>query len=411
MTRVFFYEQEVDGLCENTLYVFTADVFNLLQPDDPGIKPNVSFLLNGEIVFDTGDVPANLVWNTYGFTFTTDPGQTSVTLALQNNAPGGAGNDLALDNITFRACGPEALILPTEIANICEDGNPIDLTATINGEQYDTPAVQWQQSFNEGATWENIPGATDLDYPFTNLSAGVYYYRYLLANGAGNLDNPFCRVVSNVKIVNVVPKFYTIIDTLCAGLGFELKDNIYTETGIYTDSLLTSLGCDSIVTLDLTIVDNVNMEAEFSMLNPTCSNVENGSIISDTIFNGTEPYTIEVNGELNSTGDMIDIGGGDYNYIITDRYGCTLDTLLALENPPEFFVDIGDDITVNLGDPITVEAFFSEPVTDFDWQTIIELDCDPDCQTLDFFPINNSVLTITGHFGSTRLYRRRQLAN
>jgi hypothetical protein len=167
-----FYEEEIEGLCDNTLYAFSADIINLIPPGRNIIKPNVSFLLDGNVVYSTGDIPENATWNTYGFTFTTDPGQTSVTLALRNNAPGGNGNDIALDNISFRACGPEALILPMEIANICEDGSPIDLEATINGDQYDTPVIQWQQSFNAGVTWEDIPGETDFTYTHTDLNQG-----------------------------------------------------------------------------------------------------------------------------------------------------------------------------------------------------------------------------------------------
>ncbi|MCB0549235.1 MAG: hypothetical protein KDD19_16775, partial [Phaeodactylibacter sp.] len=102
-----FYEQTVDGLCENTLYEFTADVINLIRNSVSNhIKPNVSFLINDEVRYSSGDIPQNEQWNTYGFTFTTEPGETSVKLTLRNNAPGGIGNDLALDNISFRACGP-----------------------------------------------------------------------------------------------------------------------------------------------------------------------------------------------------------------------------------------------------------------------------------------------------------------
>ncbi|MEZ4956611.1 MAG: hypothetical protein R2825_23845 [Saprospiraceae bacterium] len=249
-TPGLFYEQEVEGLCENTLYVFSVDVYNLMLAN--GIRPNISFLLDGLVVYQTGDISNNQKWNTYGFTFTTSPGQTSITLALQNNAPGGIGNDLALDNITFRPCGPEALILPTDIANICEDGSPIQLEATVVGSQYNTPNFQWQQSFDEGMTWVDIAGETGMTYTHTDLSGG-FYYRYLLANDPSNLLNSKCRVVSNIKIVNVVPKFYTIVDTLCQGLAFSLGNNLYSNTGIYVDSLLIHW-FDSIVTLDLTIV-------------------------------------------------------------------------------------------------------------------------------------------------------------
>lgn len=138
-----FYEQRVDNLCENSVYEFSADVINLYQTGRNGIRPNISFLIDGVNFFTSGNISEDETWKTYGFTFTTGPGQTSVTLSLRNNAPGGIGNDLAIDNISFRACGPEALILPLEISNICEDGDPITLDATLNGDQYDNPAIQW----------------------------------------------------------------------------------------------------------------------------------------------------------------------------------------------------------------------------------------------------------------------------
>jgi hypothetical protein len=71
------------------------------------IQPNIAFLIDGQVVCETGNVPADQNWRTVRFSFTTVPGQTSVELSLRNNAPGGLGNDLAIDNISFRACGPE----------------------------------------------------------------------------------------------------------------------------------------------------------------------------------------------------------------------------------------------------------------------------------------------------------------
>ena len=47
-----FYQQQVDDLCDNTLYVFSADVYNLIIGLNE-IKPNVSFLLDGNVVYET----------------------------------------------------------------------------------------------------------------------------------------------------------------------------------------------------------------------------------------------------------------------------------------------------------------------------------------------------------------------
>lgn len=149
-----FYEETITGLCDDVLYEFSADIINLIASfSTDRIDPNVSFLLNDEVVFSTGIIPKNERWNTYGFTFTTNPGQTTMKLSLRNNAPGGIGNDLALDNITFRPCGATALILPTTVANICKDGEPINISATVEGAAFEDIFVQWQESFDEGDSW------------------------------------------------------------------------------------------------------------------------------------------------------------------------------------------------------------------------------------------------------------------
>ncbi|MEZ4934880.1 MAG: gliding motility-associated C-terminal domain-containing protein [Saprospiraceae bacterium] len=393
-TPGLFYEQEVEGLCENTLYVFSVDVYNLMLAN--GIRPNISFLLDGLVVYQTGDISNNQKWNTYGFTFTTSPGQTSITLALQNNAPGGIGNDLALDNITFRPCGPEALILPTDIANICEDGSPIQLEATVVGSQYNTPNFQWQQSFDEGMTWVDIAGETGMTYTHTDLSGGFYYYRYLLANDPSNLLNSKCRVVSNIKIVNVVPKFYTIVDTLCQGLAFSLGNNLYSNTGIYVDSLLTSIGCDSIVTLDLTIVPAGNLEAAFNISDPNCSDLLDGSIQIDTIINGTGPYLIYINEELApNPGSLFNLGEATYTYRIIDHFRCSFEETISLQTPNPFTIELGDDWQINLGESISLNPFFSEPADNYLWSPADLIDCDLDCETLDFTPTQSALYSLT----------------
>lgn len=391
-----FYRQEVDGLCENTLYVFSADVYNLKPNGSDRTRPNISFLIDGNIVYESGDVPENERWNTYGFTFTTTAGQTAVTLALQNNAPGGSGNDLALDNISFRPCGPEALILPTEVANICEDGSPITLEATILGDQYDNPNIQWQQSFDTGVTWTNIAGAVSSTYRHVDLAGGYYYYRYLLANDPGNLLNSKCRVISNVKVVYVIPKFYTIVDTLCEGLSFLLGDKMYAATGIYTDSLKTSIGCDSIVTLQLTIIPDEQIGATFNIANPTCSYLEDGSIELLELSNGVEPYSIYINDEPSPiAGNLSNLAEGIYDYLIIDRYGCQFETSLSIQRPIPFTIDFGPDLVVDLGETVELSPSFSLLVADYLWDPADEVGCELNCETINWIPSRSQTLYMT----------------
>lgn len=393
-TPGLFYEQEVTGLCENTLYVFSADIYNIIAGAE-WIKPNVSFLIDGNTTFETGEIPDNNEWITYGFTFTTQPGQTSVTLALANNAPGGNGNDLALDNITFRPCGPEALILPATVANICEEGEPLLLEATINGNQYPTPTVQWQQSPDGNTNWTDIPGATNLSFSFDNVVAGTYYYRYLLANDPDNLANSRCRVISNIKTVNVVPKFYTRNDTICEGLSLEVNGNIYNQSGTYVDSMMTVLGCDSIVTLNLTVIDDPGLVANFSLTPPGCSGGASGMISLDTVLNGTAPYQIFVNDVASADGDLSNLAEGDYHYSITDRYGCSLDTTFQLSDPEALRIEAGADQTVNLGEVVRLNAVITAAVDTLFWTAIDTINCNGDCTTANFLPTRTQTVLLS----------------
>lgn len=403
-TPGLFYEQQVDGLCENTFYVFSADVINLINPGNNSLKPNVSFLLDDVVYYNTGSIDEDGRWNTYGFTFTTGPGQTSIKLSLRNNAPGGLGNDLALDNIAFRACGDQAYILPEEIANICEDGEPIELAATVVGDIYDTPYVQWQQSFDEGETWYNIAGETGMTFLHTELAGGFYYYRFLLANGPANLLNVKCRVVSNVKVVHVIPKYYTIIDTLCEGLSFQLGDNLLDSAGIYTDSLLTSIGCDSIVTLELSFVKGDGLAADFDAVNPSCDYLDDGSIHIIEFYNMYSPLEILLNGIPSQTGSAAFQSEGILSYTITDRFGCRLDTTIELEDPPPFEVSLGDDLVIELGTWVSLIPMVTEPAHSFKWAPVEEIKCEPPCDELGFYPAESLTVIVEAISAANQCY-------
>ncbi|MCP3932374.1 MAG: gliding motility-associated C-terminal domain-containing protein [Bacteroidetes bacterium] len=396
-TPGLFYEQIVDGLCENTLYVFSADVINVIKTGTANhIKPEVSFLIDDEVKYSSGQIPQDQSWKTFGFTFTTAPNVTSVKLSLRNNAPGGIGNDLALDNITFRPCGPEALILPETIANICEDGAPKVLEATVLGDQYDTPAFQWQQSFDEGLTWSDIPGANSATYTHSILSSGYYYYRYLLANGSSNLQNSKCRVNSNVKIVFVVPKFYTVIDTICEGLNYMAGNSLYDKTGVYVDTLLSSIGCDSIVTLDLTIIADTEIDANISISPPSCYNYSDAIISIDTILGGGSPLVLTLDETVpDYYQSFTDLEAGLYSLYISDRFGCDYQEEVSIQNPAVFEIDLGPDIIIDLGEYVELEPQTNYPIGSLSWYASDSTNCPlNNCYNSEWQPFNSTLVQL-----------------
>lgn len=109
-----FLKTTVNGLKGGTLYEFGVWLMNVCKITDKcpfPLLPNLTILLQtgtGKTVakFSTGLVARTQVphWTQHRAVFTTPASETSLTLVMINNNPGGCGNDFALDDITFREC-------------------------------------------------------------------------------------------------------------------------------------------------------------------------------------------------------------------------------------------------------------------------------------------------------------------
>ncbi|CAN5474446.1 hypothetical protein BH10BAC3_BH10BAC3_03230 [soil metagenome] len=212
-----FYVDTVKGLCSGTTYEFAAWVLNVLKTSacsGSGISPNLTFNIesaSGAILgtFKTGNIfqTASPEWNQYGLFFTMPSAASNVVLRITNNAPGGCGNDLILDDITFRPCGPlvNATIAgagSTTSTSLCEgDNTSLQLSAVISAG-YNAPAYQWQLSTDDGILWKDILGANTTVYKRLPTGTGNYQYR-LTVSEKGNIGLSNCRVASNVLIVKV----------------------------------------------------------------------------------------------------------------------------------------------------------------------------------------------------------------
>lgn len=213
-----FYLDTVKGLCGNTTYEFAAWIMNVLKPSacgGTGILPNLTFRIertNGTLLqtYNTGNIASqsNPVWNQFGFFFTTPSNVADIVLRITNNSQGGCGNDLALDDITFRPCGP--LLTPSfsdvqsNEKNLCEgDNKQVTINCTASAG-FNNPSYQWQQSLDNGANWTDILGetSTTLTRNFAPAIIGNYMYR-LTAAEAGNMNIPKCRIASAALTIKV----------------------------------------------------------------------------------------------------------------------------------------------------------------------------------------------------------------
>lgn len=240
---LIFYDITVNNLCPNTRYSFSTAVMNMDLPQFPSDQTFTFIIsdINGNRL-TTWTSPAISVtdeptWNKLGFSFMSG-NNTSLRLQIQFNHTG--YDDFAFDDIQFSICGPTLSINTLAVNGSCAD--TIKLTSVL-GAGYATPVYQWQKKNNRGV-FENIPGATSADYT-DRLPGDTNVYNLIV--GDGSLS---CPVQVTKEVIMHNAKKANIDSTICFG-GNVLG---HTESGTYMHTLRSSGGCDSVITINLTVL-------------------------------------------------------------------------------------------------------------------------------------------------------------
>lgn len=227
-----FYTDTLKNLCSGTKLFFSAWAISMFRNATGGINPNLTFILSdpvtGQVVSTlfTGDiVNGDKNWRQYGLNFTVPSGLSSIALSIKNNAPGGTGNDVALDDIGVYACLPPVVITGLKPGGNYCPGEILNLTAnyTDDGSLGSGFVYQWYYSatgdLTSWASWSQVPGANS---NMLSTPAATGYYRVVVGNSVNiNTGNFNCCAISNIAQVTVNPgpnvNPITGAATVCAG--------------------------------------------------------------------------------------------------------------------------------------------------------------------------------------------------
>lgn len=237
------FQQPVSGLCGETYYEFSAWFKNVCSlcacdtmgrgsqdanfngADPSGVNPNLTFEVDGTAYYSTGNIAYSGNWVKKGFIFKTNPGQTSFTITIRNNAPGGGGNDWAIDDITFGTCSPELNFNPSPIAAVCADAQAVELKAIVSSYFDNYRFWRWERSTDGGSNWSNtgeqgestpVNDGTNhtyqVDYPAFIASAADdgHLYRLRIATSTTNLNNS-CSFADGTNILTLQVNDCTIL--------------------------------------------------------------------------------------------------------------------------------------------------------------------------------------------------------
>lgn len=238
------FQQTISGLCPNTYYEISCWMRNICSKcgcdsngkgasngsgpvfyiptgtgDSSGVAPNITFEVNGLDYYTTGNLSYSGQWVKKGFTYLTGPLETSINLKFFNNAPGGGGNDWALDDITVATCSPELQLNPSPNPFICQD-NLVEIGATVYSFFNNYTYYKWQKSTDNGASWSETGVSGGPETPVWNGSNWEYtvdypsfvgvatdsgdQYRLVIATTSSNLSDDDCAFSDPVVITLTV---------------------------------------------------------------------------------------------------------------------------------------------------------------------------------------------------------------
>ena len=406
-----FYIDTVKGLCPNTTYEFGAWIMNVILPsacNGNANQPNITFSIektDGTVLQTntTGNIPstASPIWVQKAFLFTTTNAVSDVVLRMVNNAPGGCGNDLALDDITFRPCGPTLTPTITNTASqstdFCESEIKFFTFSCTVSSGYVTPVYQWQQSFN-GNTFSDILGenTTTLQAQYgVNSVVGNYRYRLQVAE-VGNFASAQCRVSSDPLTVTIKSLPVAIISSnspLCENATIKLTasggtnydwqgpanftstssqpiiQNVQMQNGgMYTVKVTGSNSCfvfsSTNVVVNPSPIATVSFAADTICVGSTISLAAGGGVNYEWFPATFLSTPQQQNTQATPLNDII------YNVNVANSFGCADTAVVNIKVIKKPVVNAGADITTIAGKTVQLAGSISGDVSSFVWSPI-----------------------------------------
>jgi len=192
---------------------------------------------------------------------------------------------------------------------ICQGDSILFTKNEVNGGT--TPRYRWFRN--------NVLVDTTSSYTATGFNTGDSVKCMMISNAPGLLYDTAWSLA--IKFFVHPKKFTTLNVSICRPQTYYFKSQMRNTSGIYIDTLVSAKGCDSIITLNLTVKDT----ASFNLHQSICSN-------SSYYFNGAPRTTAGVYKDT-----LISANGCDsFLYLILsikNTSSKTIDTAICSKNP------------------------------------------------------------------------------
>ncbi len=430
-----YNETATASICQGNNYVFgtqtltTAGTFTELFSSSQGCDSTVTLTLSVITAFNETATASICQGSSYIFgtqtltiagpyteLFTSQGGcDSTVVLTLSINP---TYNEIATASI----CQGESYIFGTQ--TLTSGGTFSETFLTINGcDSTVALTLSINPSFNETASASICPGDTYIFGTQTLIAAGIYTETFTTADGCDSI------VELSLSINTIFNE--TATASICPGDSYVFGTQTLTAAGTFTENFLSASGCDSTVALTITINSIYNETATRSI----CGG---GSYIFGTqtlttagiyteVFNSvsgcdsTVTLTLSLTASFNETASATICGnetflfgtqtltaGGIYTEMFTSAGGCDSTVVLTLSSSAEYnetvVASICQGSTYIFGSQsLTSAGVFTETFTSVGGcDSIVEI-------TLSIDPVYNEATAVSICQGSTYIFGSQTL--
>jgi len=249
--------------CDSIIY--TVD-FTVQQPIENNLNATIcngqSYTLPSGAVVSTAGTHYDTVKSTIGCDSILTVLQLSIFTAVTNN-------------IQAVICQGSAYTLPSG-RTVTAAGDYTDVVQSVAGcdSVITNVTLQVKAPVTSGSS-ATICSGTSYTLPSGRVVNVTGYYRDTIRGSLG-CDS----IITNVDLVVTPPPVFTITTTICAGQEYTMPSGRKVNTtGVYTDTLHAPAGCDSLVTVSLTVNASVPLNVNASICAGSSYTLPSGKVV------------------------------------------------------------------------------------------------------------------------------------
>ena len=255
-------------------------------PGDPILNSTLPGGIIAEAAYPIGNIRPDE--NTYNYTYLISRSDSIIARQDTVDLTSFSGGDYQVCGLSYLRT--DSLSLPVTDGSITLDSLLRDIEGATPSFCADLTNNCIQVVINDNSIPTDLVGTICEGNIFTvgdstfNQS-GTYQIPFLNSNG--------CDSLVNLQLSVIPPTFDTTFASLCRGDSIELGSTFYSETGFYSETLQSVASCDSFVFLDLTIIEPIveNIQATI------CAG--DSIVIGNQAFNTTGTFEVNLLSQMN----------------------------------------------------------------------------------------------------------------